>query len=158
GAVELDALEALHPGELGRIIRQALAPYRDEDLEDCLGQARAEAEDVALDAWQEALGEAPEEAQAIEEAAAAIAAGYRKRVQVLERQLRALNGELQSELAPLRERRTALRRAVETAMEDFAVELPERPEPEAEGTDETDWLFASDRDYLEQLEHYRKHK
>lgn len=33
GAVELDALEALHPGVLDAIVRDALQPYFDEDLE-----------------------------------------------------------------------------------------------------------------------------
>jgi hypothetical protein len=32
GAVELDALEALHPGELRRIVREAIRPYVDDDL------------------------------------------------------------------------------------------------------------------------------
>lgn len=34
GAVELDALEALHPGELATIIEMELEPYIDEDLKD----------------------------------------------------------------------------------------------------------------------------
>ena len=33
GATELDALEALHPGELRNILVEAIEPYRDEDIE-----------------------------------------------------------------------------------------------------------------------------
>lgn len=39
GAVELDALEALHPGELARLLREAVAPYRDPGLPEALRQA-----------------------------------------------------------------------------------------------------------------------
>jgi hypothetical protein len=158
GAVELDALEALHPGKLARVVREAIAPYRDEDLEERLQQAKGEAENVVEDAWQEALGGCPEEAQAIREEAVAIAAGYKERLQALEEQLRALGAELQAELAPQRERMRALRHAITTAMDGFAVELPERPEPEAEGGDESGWLFASGREYLEQMKHYKERK
>src|SRR5262249_37535278 len=33
GAVELDALESIVPGELGRMVEEFFAPYRDPDLE-----------------------------------------------------------------------------------------------------------------------------
>jgi hypothetical protein len=38
GATELDALEALYPGELARIIREGIAPYRDPGLRRRLAQ------------------------------------------------------------------------------------------------------------------------
>jgi hypothetical protein len=37
GATELDALEAIHPGEMGRIIEGALRPYWDEDVAEKIG-------------------------------------------------------------------------------------------------------------------------
>ena len=37
GAVELDALEALRPGELERLVREAVAPYQDPELAEALG-------------------------------------------------------------------------------------------------------------------------
>jgi hypothetical protein len=51
GAVELDALEALFPGELGRIVRGAVAPYRDETLAERLFEAEEEARQAANDAY-----------------------------------------------------------------------------------------------------------
>ena len=38
GATELDALEALHPGEMGRIIEEAVRPYWDEDVADKISE------------------------------------------------------------------------------------------------------------------------
>ena len=32
--------------------------------------------------------------------------------------------------------------------------MPDRPEPETDPPSEEDWLYASDRDYLTQLEYY----
>jgi hypothetical protein len=67
GAVELDALEALHPGELGRIVKDALDPYCDRD-------AAHAAEDLEK-----------ELRQAISERVAEITAKFKKPIKALER-------------------------------------------------------------------------
>ena len=54
GAVELDALEALYPGELATMVRTALDPYVDEALSDRLAEAEADAQNQVDEAWQEA--------------------------------------------------------------------------------------------------------
>ena len=41
---------------------------------------------------------------------------------------------------------------------EFAPELPDRPEPDQAEVDESDWLFDSGRDYLEQLAMYKARK
>lgn len=46
GAVELDALEALVPGELERIVRQALSTYHDSGLERRVADQRAEIQQI----------------------------------------------------------------------------------------------------------------
>lgn len=46
GAVELDALEALVPGELERIVRQALSTYHDSDLARRVAEQRAEMREI----------------------------------------------------------------------------------------------------------------
>ncbi len=48
GAVELDALEALVPGELERIVRQALATYHDGGLERRVAEQRAEIQEMLV--------------------------------------------------------------------------------------------------------------
>jgi hypothetical protein len=54
GAVELDALEALVPGELERIVRSALSTYYDHDLERRVKEQKSEVEQT-LKGMQEAV-------------------------------------------------------------------------------------------------------
>jgi hypothetical protein len=151
GAVELDALEALYPGELAELVRDAVEPYRDDRLIDRLEEAEAEARERAEEAWDERMAPHREEIETIEQEARQIAAGY-------EGELRRLDERLQAELAPLYARLEVIRQAVLEDMRRFTVELPERPEPETSYPDEYDWLFASDRDYFTQLAMYKARK
>lgn len=52
GATELDALEALHPGELEHILDDTIAPYFDDDL----GEAISDSEDTENEAFEEYRG------------------------------------------------------------------------------------------------------
>jgi hypothetical protein len=151
GAVELDALEALYPGELGRIVREAIEPYRDLTLEERLDEAEGEARERAEEAWEDCIALHREELDSIEQDARQIVAGY-------EHELRQLNDRLQVELAPLHERMASVRLAVQEDMALFQVMLPERPEPETDPVDEDDWLFDSNRTYLAQLAMYKRRK
>jgi hypothetical protein len=56
GATELHALEALYPGELAKIIRRKIAPYRDRGLSGRLSRARSEAQQLLDNAWNDAGG------------------------------------------------------------------------------------------------------
>jgi hypothetical protein len=151
GAVELDALEAIHPGELAEIVTEAVAPYRDETLKDRLGEAEEEALDAARQAMDEATEPHREELDELADEANEIARRYEAR-------LRELDAELQAELAPVRERLETLRQAVTESVSDIDPDLPERPEPETDDPDEGGWLYDSARGYLEQLAHYQRHK
>jgi hypothetical protein len=51
GAVELDALEALRPGELRRLVRDAIEPYQDDTLADRLSETADEAYEQVAEAW-----------------------------------------------------------------------------------------------------------
>jgi len=62
-------------------------------------------------------------------------------------------------MAPLEEVLDALRQAVQEKAADFEPDLPDRPEPRTEiNGAESEWLFDAERDYLDQLEHYKAHK
>jgi hypothetical protein len=50
-AVELDALQALHPGVLERLVREAVAPWHDQRLREALEAAQDDADDVVSEAW-----------------------------------------------------------------------------------------------------------
>jgi hypothetical protein len=154
GAVELDALEALHPGELARLVEEAVRPYRDEALEGRLREAEGAAWRVADEAWQGQLAEPREELERLRRRALEITACYRDA-------LANLSALLRADLAPLREQMEQLRHtvaAIVTRFRDAPPELPRRPAPETGDPEESSWLYASDRAYLEQMAAYRGHK
>lgn len=148
GAVELDALEALHPGELARIVAEAIEPYRDAELSDRLSEVEDEAHDAVSDAWQRATKPYQAELDSLRDNAVKIAKRYQKRVTKL-------TAELDKELTPLKERMEVLRQAIIDARNDLLVYLPDRPEPELDEPDESGWLFHSDREYFDQLAVYK---
>ena len=60
GATELDALEALHPGELPRILEEALRPFFDEEADQSVREANGAVQSVVRDALmqhEQELGE-----------------------------------------------------------------------------------------------------
>jgi hypothetical protein len=56
GAVELDALEALYPGQLQMILSQYIETYYDTSLYDRVQEARAEVEQGLSQLWQQVTG------------------------------------------------------------------------------------------------------
>lgn len=151
GACELDALEALHPGALAKIVRQAIAPYFDTDLQDRLREADEEAEELVNGAWQAVTLPYAKELTELEDEVRKTAAKYQDR-------LRELRDALQAELHPARGRLDAIRHAIREAREELDVDLPDRPDPKTGDADEDGWLFHSERDYVEQLKVYQAHK
>jgi hypothetical protein len=151
GAVELDALEALHPGELANLVREAVAPYRDVTLFGRMAEAEEEAREALGEAWEEATSTHREQLDEIAEEAREICGRY-------EEELAQVDQRLQADLAPLKERLEGVRHALLAAIQDFQVDLPDRPEPDADPPDEGGWLFDSGRDYLEQLAAYKRHE
>jgi hypothetical protein len=151
GATELDALEALYPGELARIVREAVAPYRDDDIEGEIEDAGQEAEDAAQEAIDAATQEEQEELDEIAEETAEVCKPFAE-------ELKRMRAELDKKLKPLQRRLNKCRRAVGDKLDDLALELPERPESQLEPPDDGDEaLFSTDRDYEEQLTHYHAH-
>ena len=149
GATELDALEALHPGELEKLIRATVAKYEDPTLPDRLEEAREDAGYAVLEAWQLDTAELQDELASTRSAVDAIADKYEARVNALQK-------EMQRELRPHAKRLKQLEEDFAGVIDDFDVELPDRPMPEGIAPDETTWLFDSRRVYLEQLEHYKR--
>lgn len=116
GAVELDALEALYPGVLARLLDGDIEPYYSQAAAD-----EAEENEQAL-------------RQAISEHIAAISAKYATEIQAVKAMLEEVQG-IEVDPAP------------------FAVQ---RYEPDVYEDD--DWLFDSERGYLNQLHFYKAHK
>jgi transcriptional regulator with XRE-family HTH domain len=152
GAVELDALEALYPGTLAQIVRGAMRPYQDDTLPRRLAAADNAALRLASHTVLAALDSPTSAARA-----AIVTDAYKILGQYTDR-LIALRRELETELEPIRERMDEVREELDAAAEDFALELPARPEPEVDPPDESDWLFDAGRDYLQQLAVYKARK
>lgn len=151
GAVELDALEALHPGELGKILREAARPYRDLSLSDRLTDAAIEAENLAHDSWMEATEDQQSDLDEIDSEARRVLRRY-------ERLLRRLGDRLNRELGPIRGRLEKVQGSILDAADKLDIELPERPEAKLEPQDESEWLYKSSRDYMEQLRIYKSRR
>jgi hypothetical protein len=150
GAVELDALEALHPDELASLVRCALDMYHDPTLRERLHESMAQAQAEIEEAWEALTNDVAEELAEIEVETKAI---YRSYQTTLEQ----LSTQLQEELAPYQERLNVLQHAVWEAQDAFNPTLPERPQPHVEPGDESTWLYDSQRDYLTQLSVYKRH-
>lgn len=150
GAVELDAMEALHPGELARIVRKWAEPYRDTGYSERLVEAQTEAESEVSSAWHNETEAEREDLDEIRRDAVAVIRSYEARLQ-------ALADEMAQELEPIQERIESVRQAVQAKIDDFSPELPERPEAITDG-DNGEMLFDSNREYMEQLSVYKARK
>lgn len=149
GAVELDALEALHPGELRRIIVSEIERLRDPRLDRKYWIAGEEAEQAVNSEWEQATAHLHEEIQSLEKDFG----GIRER---FERKIEALRGEYREESRPIRDRFENLRQAIRNEAENFDPFLPDLPEPEVEGDDPEEWLYHSARSYGDQLVFYKR--
>jgi hypothetical protein len=147
GAIELDALEATHPGEFGRIVNEHIAGFRDGSLARKARSTYWQAREALEAALQEEAGEHLAAMEEIKAEAAEILGRYQPRLQEL-------SEELEAELAPLRERLSDASQGTQNAVDALEPDLPELPEPET-SPEEDGWLFDSRRDYLEQIDHYK---
>jgi hypothetical protein len=83
---ELDALEALHPGVLAGLVRDAVWRWRDPHLRDELNRAGDQARDAAQAWWQDTAGELVEERDALRRDIQALAESFDERQRVLDRE------------------------------------------------------------------------
>jgi len=147
-AVELDAIEALVPGELEKIVRAAVAPYLDESIGDELQDAETNARRIVRDEWSRLMGTHKRRLEVLQKKVKTVAKKY-------EREARNLNKRLARELKPFEKPLAALRADVREQASDFRPNLPERPAQTASEQNEDDCLFDSSRPYLDQLAFYK---
>jgi hypothetical protein len=151
GAVELDALEALHSGELARIVREAIRPYFDDELWERLAAADSEATDLAATEWEASIEEEAEQLEDLRAESGLIGQRFEKRAAELKK-------DLDEAMEPLKERLEVIQHVIEEKALEFQIDLPARPEPLQSDADESGWLFDSSRPYLDQIECYRRYK
>jgi hypothetical protein len=137
GATELDALEALRPGELRHILLHEIERYYDADLDDDVRDVAAEVE-TDLDAVNAAVSK--KHAKAIAE-------------------LEAEQKKLAAAIKAFEKKAKPILRKIEKDLEAEApdVDAYDWPEPD-EGDEDDDPLFDSTRDYVEQIDRYKEHQ
>lgn len=185
GAVELDALEAIHPGVLADLVRRAISPYRDPTLPTRLDVAGQDAEHAVSTAWTDATADLRGDLSRLSADLAAVRDRYQRRVREAGRELEelqrpfrrrlaelgqqlasaqapikerleALAEEMATELTPYQERLDALAEDAARISREFDPDLPARPEPDEPDVDRDALLYDSRRHWLDQLAVYQR--
>jgi hypothetical protein len=152
GATELDALEALHPGELASIVRKAVGGYRDPDHAVALDATERDAQIRAEEALDASTAEVVTEVKQIHEET-------REAFRRLHAETEGPIAEYEQTVGPLRDRLSDLRTEYVQLTRDLEVDLPARDVPQAPGLDtDHEWMYRSDRDYLSQLDVFKRHQ
>jgi hypothetical protein len=138
GAVELDALEALYPGELETVLSQYLECYYDTSLEERVQEAQAAFEQDLNTAWQQVVGRYAQDIDTLRQEYAYLQAEFEGRMVGYSQQLQGLWQAIRQELS-------------------LSIPHPSYyPVPQATYAGEIgEGLYDSARDYLEQLEAYK---
>jgi hypothetical protein len=165
GQVELDALEALYPGELARIVQAAILQYYDTTLQTRARQVMAELEEELRARREDVTGDYRDELAGLEQQYNELLSdfedtriefdelvqdflpqitAYQHRLEEIKRQGRELYGQLSAEL----------KETVGTwvNLADFSLPDPALPD------EDEDLLYDSRRDYMEQLDAYKSYR
>jgi hypothetical protein len=139
GAVELDALEALYPGQLQAILSQYIECYYDTSLEERTQQVRAVLEgDLGL-VWQQVIDRYADDITALRSAYEHLQAEFAGRMAGYSEQMQRLWQAMREELS----------------LSVPHLDAYELPQP-VEASEIGDGLYNSERDYLEQIEAYKE--
>ena len=148
GAVEVDALEARHPGRLGQLVRARVESLQDSTLRQRIRAAGEQAYRRVGSAVHEVVERHRAAAQETVSEFNEIAEHCRER-------LNTLSAQFEGEVEHLRERFSEQKEAFEAEVESLNVELPQLPEG-ASPNEPGDWMFNSDRDFIEQTEEFQR--
>jgi hypothetical protein len=148
---ELDALEALYPGELRRIVEDYIHQYRDNDLP----RRIASAQDNAFDLTSEFINGIT---QKYEVARADLQIRIEEVIDRYQAELDDLAERFADDIAPFQPELENLWQAMRNDLDQFnSRDLPAVPDPELP-PDTTEWLLDTSRAYFEQLRAYKKHQ
>jgi hypothetical protein len=139
GATELDALEALHPGELRNILTRELDRYYDQSLEERVAEAAQRLN------------------QMLDRIEGAALADHAEAMAGLRREYDSIQQEFGRRVEAWRSRAEEVWRAVRKEIEANEPEPDQVHVPEAREADERDHpLYDSQRDYIAQLNAYKR--
>jgi hypothetical protein len=139
GAVELDALEALHPGSLTEIVCQWLDQYFDHDLKERVDEAKRNLEEELSETRNVVIAEHEEQIDQLRKEWAAIQKQYDSKIKAFSKEVISL---------------------IDCVSEELGANAPDLnlfPIPEAAYADETEQaLYDSSREYFVQLTAYKE--
>jgi hypothetical protein len=173
---ELDSLEALHPGTLAEILRDAVLQRRDATLAERLASAAVEAQSTVEEDWQDLVSDLRDELERIRGEARAVIERRQESERAKASEIAAATAELRAQIAAI-ETTIKERFAVADAQDaqdaeqvnaalgyladrvrerwhDCEFDLPERPEPEVD-LDDSNLLYDSRRHWLDQLKAFK---
>jgi len=148
GAVELDALEALYPGELAKIVTEHILQFRDMNLPGRVDDARDKLEERLDDEWKDKILPYKKRLENIKEQVKGVLEKYKQ-------ELRNLNDQLMKDLEPFGKKLKTLWQEIQNRLDEIDIYVPPLPDPETK-EDKRNWFFDSSRDYLEQLRIYKE--
>jgi len=138
GAVELDALEALYPGELQRVLSQYIEQYYDTTLPDRVREEERTLEQDMSAIWQQVMSQFDGDIQALKDEHADLKVMF------------------DGQMASYGQRVQGLWQAMRSALDAAVPDIDDYPLPQAYvGEELATGLYNSDRDYLEQLDAYK---
>jgi len=163
GQVELDALEALYPGDLARIVEDTILEYYDPDLPQNARRERERLEsdldeirDAHRDYHQDDIDTLNDDYQALRddfektrEKFAEMAGEFAPEVEAYKERLEKIVERGQELYTNLHD---GLTEAVDLDIDDYPLPTPYLPQ-ESDGT-----LYVSDREYMDQIEAYRVYR
>lgn len=176
---ELDALEALHPGELAAIVRAAVLARRDESLAERTADAAEDAQAGADETWEASAGDLRAELDLIHANAREVFERHRESEQrkrqekddataELRAQIKAIEDEIDARYQPgdtedqaaidaANDRLAQLAERVVARWDETEFNLPDVPEPDV-APDDDGLLYDSRRHWLDQLTAYQAAK
>lgn len=138
GATELDALEALHPGELRKILTETVNRYRDRELTWKVEEVRSKLRDDLQTVHEDILDK------------------YIDQIHELRNEYADLTNDFKDKAASMSERIENIYLAITEEMEQKRPNINEYPLPQGKDADElSNALFNSDRDYMNQIVAYK---
>jgi len=161
GAVELDALEALRPGTFADIVARAISLYRDRGLQNKAEEVWAKFQEYLDQVEEDAIAHLAGDMVAIEGEYDALAddlAGLRDELAAAVEPFRSALEEHAARLAELNERALTLQWKVKDALDVAEVDTSDYEIPRPNLPAEDGMLFASGRDYFDQLDMYKSYR
>jgi hypothetical protein len=162
GQVELDALEALHPGELGRIVQEAILDYYDPKLTNKARQEKERLQETLDGEWEQIVDAHQDEIDDLGSDYDDLwgdFAGTRERFSELVAEFQPEIDAHKARLEEVRKRGQELYSRLLEELGEVDVDLEEYPMPEPNLPQESNGkLYDSKRGYFGQLEYYKHYR